>query len=150
MKYLSVVALLLAITFSKTANAATDSSETLALRLWIAYDKETNASYNALDSYRLKFGENLSVKTQLGNPESFKKYQTILRNRFIDRVSKEFSRKEIINLTKIYKRPEMTKLRLFTMDFWDEDELKRMLSDDDRLPPPPPSSDNELPPLPPK
>ncbi len=138
MRVLLVAAVCLVLSISLNGNAATNSTETLTLRLWLAYDKETNSSYNALDNYRLKLDEKDPVKSLLANSEEFKKYQTILRNRFIDKVSKEFSRKEIINLTKIYKRPEMTKLRLFTMDFWDEKEIKDLFRDVAELPPPPP------------
>lgn len=121
MKFLSLV--LFCVVISLQSKGANLTTENLALRLWNVYDKETNASYVALDSYRLKLEDKSPLKSQLADPAVFKKFQTILRNRFIDRVAREFSRKEIINLTAIYKRPEMTKLRLFTMDFWNENEF---------------------------
>lgn len=132
---------------SSQAFAATLTTENLALRLWNVYDKATNASYVALDNYRLKLDSKSPAGAKLADPETFKKYQTILRNRFIDRVTREFSRKEIINLTAIYKRPEMAKLRIFTSDFFDKREISSLfdaellLEDGSNLPPlPPPPS----------
>lgn len=128
MKFLSFVLFCVVISFQ--SEAAKLTTENLALRLWNVYDKETNASYVALDTYRLKLDDRSPLKAQLADPKEFKKFQTILQNRFVERVAREFSRKEIINLTAIYKRPEMTKLRLFTMDFWNEKEFSNIFQNE--------------------
>jgi hypothetical protein len=119
-------AFLVAILISLTATAAT-STKVLALRLWDAIEKEQNLSYTALDNYRIRLDAANPVKAKLDDPQEFKRYQTIIRNNFIEKVSTEFSRNEIMNLIKIYKRPEMSKLRLFNMDFWDSKNVSVIL-----------------------
>lgn len=114
--------------FSISVSAKTPiSTEVLALRLWNVMEKAQNTSYAALDSYRIKLSADDQIKKNLSNPSEFKRIQTILRNIFVDRVSKEFSRKEILNLTQIYKRPEMSKMRIFEIDFWDEKTLNETI-----------------------
>jgi len=116
----------LLIFFSLHAQAAT-STKVLALKLWNAIEKEQNSSYTALDSYRVKLASDNIMKAKLDDPQEFKRYQTILRNVFIDKISTEFSRNEITNLTKIFNRPEMSKLRVFNIDFWDDKNISEIL-----------------------
>jgi len=106
------------------------STEVLALKLWNTLDKAQNISYTTLDNYRLKLDKDDQARKVLSDPQEFKRIQTVLRNIFIERVSKQFSRKEIINLIKIYQRPEVEKLRLFSMDFWEDKTVKEILDRD--------------------
>jgi hypothetical protein len=131
-------ALLILISFGASAET---TARLLALKLWNAIEKEQNISYTELDNYRTKLPLDDYVRQTLLKNEEFKRYQLILRNDFIERVEKEFSVKEIRNLIKIYSRPEMEKLRLFSMSFWDEKRLKQVVEQHlpaPELPPPPP------------
>lgn len=110
-----------------TVTATAESTKLLGLKLWKAVEKQQNLSYSSLDNLRTKLPENSPERTALMNEAEFKRYQIIVRNIFIDRVEKEFTRKEIINLTKIYSRPEMAKFRLFSIDFWDQKALLEII-----------------------
>jgi hypothetical protein len=123
--------LVLLIGFAASANAET-STKVLALKLWKAIEKEQNISYTTLDNYRVHLASGDSTKAKLDDPAEFKRYQTVIRNVFVDKVSNEFTRAEITNLTKIYLRPEMAKLRTFSMDFWDDKSLKEILDNNSK------------------
>ncbi|MCC2679369.1 MAG: hypothetical protein K0R29_1945 [Pseudobdellovibrio sp.] len=128
MKYVLSVFLIL---FSTSLFASTPiTTEVLALKLWNTLDKAQNVSYTTLDNYRLKLDKDDQARKTLSDPQEFKRIQTVIRNSFVERVSKEFSRKEILNLIKIYQRPEVEKLRLFSMDFWDDKTIKEILDRD--------------------
>jgi hypothetical protein len=101
---------------SFSANAAPTSKKLLALRLWEAIEERESSSYKALDQIRNNMSDS-DLKKKLSNPDEFKKIQKLIRNNFIDQVSKDFNRKEIMSLIKIFKNPALSKMHVFNIDF---------------------------------
>ena len=119
---------LIVLLFSTSALAAT-STKLLAEQLWAAMEKTNNSSYLYLDGIRNRLPENDPIKMALSTPKEFKRYQLVLREIFSDQVARQFSRKEITNLIKIYHRSEMTKMHDFGLEFWDVKKINQILKD---------------------
>lgn len=118
---------LLIILFSISSQATPTETKLLAQQLWELMEKETATTYTIIDKIRAAQDEADPLRTYLIDSENFKKSQKILGSSFVERINKDFSRKEILNLIKIYKSREFSKMRDLNIEYWDEAKIKDSL-----------------------